>query len=108
MKGGFRQSPTSSKTVRVITSEARDRAANIRPGFNLSRAFVEGCRKLAGDVLRTSHYGSGRAKDHSTHASLPRRVNRDTSLDPRNDRRSTRSEERRVGKECRSRWSPYH
>ena len=24
------------------------------------------------------------------------------------DRRSARSEERRVGKECRSRWSPYH
>ena len=23
-------------------------------------------------------------------------------------RRSFRSEERRVGKECRSRWSPYH
>ena len=22
--------------------------------------------------------------------------------------KSTRSEERRVGKECRSRWSPYH
>ena len=22
--------------------------------------------------------------------------------------RKTRSEERRVGKECRSRWSPYH
>ena len=26
----------------------------------------------------------------------------------RNDDPSTRSEERRVGKECRSRWSPYH
>ena len=25
-----------------------------------------------------------------------------------NDRLLTRSEERRVGKECRSRWSPYH
>src|SRR2546427_11976424 len=25
-----------------------------------------------------------------------------------NQRRSDRSEERRVGKECRSRWSPYH
>src|ERR1051326_36807 len=25
-----------------------------------------------------------------------------------NARRSIRSEERRVGKECRSRWSPYH
>ena len=24
------------------------------------------------------------------------------------DRRALRSEERRVGKECRSRWSPYH
>ena len=26
----------------------------------------------------------------------------------RNPRKSARSEERRVGKECRSRWSPYH
>ena len=25
-----------------------------------------------------------------------------------NKLRTTRSEERRVGKECRSRWSPYH
>ena len=24
------------------------------------------------------------------------------------ERETTRSEERRVGKECRSRWSPYH
>ena len=28
------------------------------------------------------------------------------SLVPHNDK--SRSEERRVGKECRSRWSPYH
>src|SRR5947209_19021442 len=27
---------------------------------------------------------------------------------PRNRLRRRRSEERRVGKECRSRWSPYH
>ena len=26
----------------------------------------------------------------------------------KHDQRSSRSEERRVGKECRSRWSPYH
>src|SRR3712207_9342621 len=37
-----------------------------------------------------------------------------TVVDPSPDalaalqRRATRSEERRVGKECRSRWSPYH
>jgi len=28
--------------------------------------------------------------------------------DPREEQRKYRSEERRVGKECRSRWSPYH
>ena len=27
---------------------------------------------------------------------------------PSGDLRAVRSEERRVGKECRSRWSPYH
>src|SRR5260363_391019 len=34
-----------------------------------------------------------------------------TTCDPRSPtltRRQHRSEERRVGKECRSRWSPYH
>ena len=29
-------------------------------------------------------------------------------LERRNPHYSSRSEERRVGKECRSRWSPYH
>ena len=31
-----------------------------------------------------------------------------TSSEPSWKYNSTRSEERRVGKECRSRWSPYH
>ena len=30
------------------------------------------------------------------------------SAQPKSDRAASRSEERRVGKECRSRWSPYH
>ena len=33
---------------------------------------------------------------------------RKNTLLRRDPRRLTRSEERRVGKECRSRWSPYH
>src|SRR5256885_4621061 len=33
---------------------------------------------------------------------------RDSGSSPRLMAWSTRSEERRVGKECRSRWSPYH
>src|SRR6266542_2507262 len=36
-------------------------------------------------------------------------IARSTALDHfRAERRRVRSEERRVGKECRSRWSPYH
>ena len=30
------------------------------------------------------------------------------AIDKESDKATTRSEERRVGKECRSRWSPYH
>src|SRR3989475_12553982 len=35
-------------------------------------------------------------------------VEHDAAADPGADREADRSEERRVGKECRSRWSPYH
>ena len=36
-------------------------------------------------------------------------LNRDTLLDAqKHPEKYPRSEERRVGKECRSRWSPYH
>ena len=31
-----------------------------------------------------------------------------TSQHETDEQKDTRSEERRVGKECRSRWSPYH
>src|SRR3712207_7955085 len=34
--------------------------------------------------------------------------NKDCTQDDHAERRDERSEERRVGKECRSRWSPYH
>ena len=39
-----------------------------------------------------------------------RLANLDQTANPRNDfyQYACRSEERRVGKECRSRWSPYH
>src|SRR3712207_8397816 len=35
-------------------------------------------------------------------------VQRDVGAHPRGEAGAGRSEERRVGKECRSRWSPYH
>ena len=43
-----------------------------------------------------------------THLSLEERVIIQTRLKDHCSLRSIRSEERRVGKECRSRWSPYH
>src|SRR2546427_9570710 len=44
-------------------------------------------------------------KQHGREGS-PRERARAVEIDGR--RRGVRSEERRVGKECRSRWSPYH
>src|SRR5688572_31869738 len=36
------------------------------------------------------------------------RLTHNVRIEPRNFLGKLRSEERRVGKECRSRWSPYH
>src|SRR2546422_8123356 len=39
---------------------------------------------------------------------LHREIPQPGGVEPLHVRRTPRSEERRVGKECRSRWSPYH
>ena len=39
---------------------------------------------------------------------LPTSGSSKQASDPKERARQARSEERRVGKECRSRWSPYH
>ena len=49
---------------------------------------------IEGAVLDTAELGSGRANFYARH--------------PASGPGKGRSEERRVGKECRSRWSPYH
>ena len=50
----------------------------------------------------TLRFGITVAANEITTISVGEKVVYGTALDP------TRSEERRVGKECRSRWSPYH
>ena len=50
--------------------------------------------------VRSARFAGPDASDEENLALLLR------ELEPADDRR--RSEERRVGKECRSRWSPYH
>src|ERR1041385_2465934 len=48
---------------------------------------------------------SGNEKNRRSEASRPRP---ETTFHELIGRKQLRSEERRVGKECRSRWSPYH
>ena len=60
--------------------------------------------KLRGDVAVVLRDKNGNVKDE-------RNINNlivDTGLNFICDRMKNRSEERRVGKECRTRWSPYH
>ena len=55
------------------------------------------------DAKAPSSTGSG-----STSISTGVNSNSNTSNSLKDDFKAIRSEERRVGKECRSRWSPYH
>src|SRR5258707_1786187 len=58
---------------------------------------------------RGGHARRWRLVDDSDHEEWsPRRRARQGSADEPGRERDGRSEERRVGKECRSRWSPYH
>src|SRR5256885_8260204 len=54
-------------------------------------------------VFRMKPVGAQAAREVSGIEELPGKSNYFLGNDP-----SKRSEERRVGKECRSRWSPYH
>src|SRR2546425_8297486 len=59
-----------------------------------------------GDLLRLYLYGYLNQVRSSRR--LERECNRNVELMWLLNRLAPRSEERRVGKECRSRWSPYH
>src|SRR5256885_17251693 len=60
-------------------------------------------------VGSTCRLRSGRTHlEHELHPSLKMREERVQMSLPDPRREEIRSEERRVGKECRSRWSPYH
>ena len=61
--------------------------------------YVEGT--LGGNHVILTQCGIGKVSAAVGASELIRRFSPDCIV-------STRSEERRVGKECRSRWSPYH
>ena len=55
-------------------------------------------------ILIVSYIGGFAQKDTTGFVFTTIKENKITSV----KNQTTRSEERRVGKECRSRWSPYH
>src|ERR1043165_3598449 len=63
-----------------------------------------GCLPARAQELTTSAPRPAPAES-STETNVSERVR---LLESELERQNTRSEERRVGKECRSRWSPYH
>src|SRR3712207_8714763 len=65
------------------------------------------CRELIIDLSRCQHDRHPRVTSTSLAGSTPLRA---ADVEGSWDQYSvaSRSEERRVGKECRSRWSPYH
>src|SRR5256886_149587 len=83
----------------VGVSDLTTDSLNLLFGGNVGRSYLAGRRKIGPDVVRTfDDIGiSGLAK---IVAAIKVAKHLDFGAD--------RSEERRVGKECRSRWSPYH
>jgi len=63
--------------------------------------LVSGTARFAGAIMTFMKIGIGAAVGRQAAQFLPGEI-------PHVDPLTPRSEERRVGKECRSRWSPYH
>src|SRR3712207_1940389 len=96
-----------------------DRLALVRPKRVTQRQPIgtQQCPRRAGVVHQGEHEHEGGRKSDEQHAAPARQhprpeggyaQERETRKQPDSRRNLERSEERRVGKECRSRWSPYH
>src|ERR1043166_3788621 len=97
-----------------------DPGSSERRNFNDNNNFIEqhsnnSSQSIDRGFIDHSNNRS-RSIDHHSNSSTDYRFNsnhsnsnlQNTDYHPSNELRMFRSEERRVGKECRSRWSPYH
>ena len=95
----YRKLDTAEKKLTVLIAEGEQEVKYLDSVFDsLTRAQTEG------DIaeLREELFQEGYVKRSKFKGKPPK------ALPPIRYRSSDRSEERRVGKECRSRWSPYH
>ena len=72
----------------------------------LSAAAISIPRFLNSDKLTADIYVGGKLEETIDLSAVEKKYTISPNSDPKVE--ITRSEERRVGKECRSRWSPYH
>src|SRR3989454_2905929 len=82
--------------------------AGLEAGLREQRARALGAERqwLDVQVVRPAAWGERAGDDRAL--AVEERVEHLLAVDRERDRLAHRSEERRVGKECRSRWSPYH
>src|SRR5260221_13891773 len=88
-----------------------ERIHKARPHAGQTKTAANLRRLLEGSQIRDSHRDCGRVQDAYSLRCIPQvhGAVRDTLAHCREVfETEARSEERRVGKECRSRWSPYH
>src|SRR5687767_747821 len=92
---------TSSQAVSCSERSASAVIVRVLRGFTGDLLWHGGCRKRASERGSFSEAKSRFARDEAHSRGDSERV-------AQRDSRAARSEERRVGKECRSRWSPDH
>src|SRR5690349_22537394 len=76
--------------------------------FSSRRRHTRSLRDWSSDVCSSDLDGADRAGGSCAAEAVARRKLREQGRRPARLAARARSEERRVGKECRSRWSPYH
>ena len=104
------QARYENKTLRRLMKASFQRIRNILfSQCTLKTAYWKSDTKFKPRGLKQiSRHWSDPTEHRRTHGRVRCRTDRTHALCRRSGRRRRRSEERRVGKECRSRWSPYH
>src|SRR3712207_7951333 len=100
----------------VVTSDSSEGLEVLRhsTAHAMAQAIVElypGSKLTIGPPIENGFFYDIEVAGRITDEDLPRieeRMREIVAREDRIEREEIRSEERRVGKECRSRWSPYH
>ena len=113
------ESTNSDTKIKKIAKRLKVLEAFQRSGMKLEWMIMDVLPVLPPDLRPLVPLDGGRFATSDLNDLYRRVINRNSRLRrllelkapeiiARNEKRLTRSEERRVGKECRSRWSPYH